>query len=150
MELGGTARGTQHDALNVTRDLTFGGTLTATLTGGFLPQAGQAFDLFDFDAALDAGSFDTITLPSLTAGLAWDTSALYTTGTLSVIALAPIEQWHRIRARSAPARSVRRRAAAIQHRHRRSEQARGPHHHPAAGCDRHQLPLRGHGRPRQL
>ncbi len=32
-----------------------------------------------------SGTFDTLTLPSLSGGLSWNTSQLYTTGTLSVV-----------------------------------------------------------------
>ena len=61
------------------------GGLVVTLINGFTPVAGDTFDIFDFDAARDAGTFSTLTLPALTAGLARDTSELYTTGTLSIV-----------------------------------------------------------------
>ncbi len=61
------------------------GGLVVTLINGFTPVAGDTFDIFDFDAARDAGTFSTLTLPALTAGLAWDTSELYTTGTLGIV-----------------------------------------------------------------
>lgn len=63
--------------------LTFDGTLKLTLLGGFNPSPGDSFDLFDFSSA--TGSFATLDLAPLDPGLFWDTSALATTGTLSVI-----------------------------------------------------------------
>lgn len=89
LEIGGLTAGTQHDKLTFTHAATpqveWGGTLTVTLINGFTPAAGQSFDVFDFDAARAAGSFSTITMPSLPAGLAWDTSALYTSGILTIV-----------------------------------------------------------------
>ncbi len=88
LEIGGLTPGTQHDKLNFTHAATpqveWGGTLAVTLIGGFTPAAGQSFDIFDFDAARDAGTFASLTLPALPAGLAWDTSQLYNTGVITV------------------------------------------------------------------
>lgn len=83
MEIGGTAPGTGHDRLVASGHFAFDGTLTVALINGFVPTAGQSFDLFDW--ATGGGTFDAVVLPSLSPGLAWDASALYTTGTLSVI-----------------------------------------------------------------
>jgi hypothetical protein len=44
---------------------------------------GNVFDLLDFASA--SGSFNTLNLPSLSAGLAWNTSNLLTTGQISVV-----------------------------------------------------------------
>lgn len=85
-ELGGLTRGTGYDALNVDGALTFGGTLNVTFINGFTPTAGNSFDLFNYATA--TGTFDTLNLATLSSGLAWDTSALYTTGTLSINATA--------------------------------------------------------------
>lgn len=98
MEIGGLIAGTQHDKLTFTHagtpQVEWGGALTVTLINGFVPTVGQSFDIFDFDAARDVGAFSSITLPALTAGLAWDTSQLYTTGTLTVIpAGLSFSQW---------------------------------------------------------
>lgn len=76
------------DASTVTSDLVtagniaFGGTLNATNLGGTLDQ-GQVYNLFDFTSA--TGAFDTVNLPTLGSGLTWDTSNLYTLGTLSIV-----------------------------------------------------------------
>jgi autotransporter-associated beta strand protein len=86
MEIAGLTRGTGYDALNVTGALTFGGTLDVDFINGFDPSTlttAATFNLFDWGSA--SGTFGTLNLPSLSAyGLAWDTSALYTTGTLGV------------------------------------------------------------------
>jgi hypothetical protein len=83
MELGGTTAGSQYDKLDVAGSLTLDGTLNVTLINGFTPGAGNWFDLFD-SSSLN-GTFDTINLPSLSSGLAWDTTQLYVSGQLSVV-----------------------------------------------------------------
>ncbi len=85
MELGGTTLGTGYDHLNVLGTATLGGSLTVAYYNGFSPTFGQSFDLFDFSSS--SGAFSSINLPTLGGGLAWNTSALYTTGTLSVQAV---------------------------------------------------------------
>ncbi len=62
--------------------LTYGGTLTVTATGDALA-AGDSFTLFS--AATRTGSFTTVNLPALTGGLTWNSSALTTTGVVTVI-----------------------------------------------------------------
>ena len=72
-----------NDQLKVAGTLTYGGTLyVANMPGAFAP--GQSFKLFD--AGSYAGSFATLTLPSLDAPLTWNTDGL-TNGILSVVAL---------------------------------------------------------------
>ncbi len=76
----------QYDRLTALDSLAFGGTLEVTLAAGFTPAAGQSFDLFDWGSR--SGAFAAINLPAL-AGLAWNTSQLYTTGELKInVALA--------------------------------------------------------------
>lgn len=65
-----------------TGTLTYGGTLSV-VNGGTAPVAGDSFQLFS--ATAYAGSFTTTTLPPLSAGLVWNTSALTTTGTITVV-----------------------------------------------------------------
>lgn len=92
MELGGTARGTGYDAIDVAGKLTFAGTMHVALFGGFQPAQGDTFNLFDWGTT--AGTFGTINLPPLGQYLAWDTSQLYATGVLRVVStLLPIQQW---------------------------------------------------------
>jgi hypothetical protein len=83
MELGGTTRGDEFDAIIASGNLGMGGTLQVTPIGGFTPSLGNAFDLFDW--ATISGTFAALNLPALAAGLTWDTSQLYTTGVLSVV-----------------------------------------------------------------
>lgn len=62
--------------------LTIDGTLDVTaLSSDFA--AGQIFDILDWETLV--GTFSTVNLPTLTGTLAWDDSALYTTGELAVI-----------------------------------------------------------------
>ena len=81
-EIGGVLAGAQHDRVESDGSLAFDGTLRVSLIGGFMPSAGQSFDLFDWNFQL--GRFDVLDLPALTPGLAWNTSQLYHTGTLLV------------------------------------------------------------------
>lgn len=87
IEIGGTAAGSQFDKVNVADQLSVGGTLNVSLINGFAPAAGQSFDILDF-AALN-GTFNTLNLPALAGGLSWNTSQLYTTGTLSIVGGVP-------------------------------------------------------------
>ena len=86
-EIAGTTLGSEYDHLTVNGVLTFGGELKVSFLNGFTASAGQTFDLFDFTSA--NGTFSSISFTSATlgAGLVWDTSNLYTNGTISVAAL---------------------------------------------------------------
>jgi fibronectin-binding autotransporter adhesin len=64
--------------------VTYGGTLTVTNLGPAL-QAGDSFTLFA--AASYSGGFTNLVLPSLTAGLGWNTNNLAVNGTLAVVSL---------------------------------------------------------------
>ena len=85
-ELGGTTAGSQYDQVHVAGALALGGTLKVDLinlgNGVFAPSAGSAFDLLDWGSL--SGTFSTIQLPTLSGGLQWNTSQLYTTGVISV------------------------------------------------------------------
>ena len=67
--------------------LDLAGALAVTLGSGFSPALGNSFDLLDFGNTTSA--FSSLQLPPLASGLKWDSSALYTTGTLSVAAGLP-------------------------------------------------------------
>ncbi len=84
IELGGTIPGTEHDKIIFESDVTFGGQLEVVLYDGFVPGIGDSFDIFDFLPANLTGSFYAVSLPGLSPGLLWNTSQLYTTGTISV------------------------------------------------------------------
>jgi uncharacterized protein with beta-barrel porin domain len=74
-----------NDQLRVTGTLALGGTLTVTNLGVPLT-AGDSFTFFS--GGTITGSFATVNLPPLGAGLAWNTNALVS-GTLSVMATVP-------------------------------------------------------------
>jgi hypothetical protein len=86
IELGGTVVGDEYDQLDVTGDLTLGGTLQVVLIGGFAPGVGDTFDILDW-GALAGATFDAIELSGLVGRKAWDTSALYSDGEISVIGM---------------------------------------------------------------
>ena len=67
-------------------NLTFGGNLMVNTFNTPL-QAGDTFKLFSF--AGNPGSFASLTLPVLGAGLAWNTASLSVNGTISVVSVQP-------------------------------------------------------------
>jgi autotransporter-associated beta strand protein len=73
-----------NDLLRVLGRLTYGGALSVTNLAGTLTN-GDSFKILD--ATNDTGAFATLSLPALGSGLGWNTSALYTNGTLSVVML---------------------------------------------------------------
>ena len=127
MELGGTAAGSGYDQIQSSGALTFDGTLQLSIINGFTPSAGQSFNLFDWLST--SGTFDTLDLPTL-AGLAWNTSQLYTDGVLSLVTSAGLpgdynqdgtrqrRRLHRL------AQQPRQRHRAPQRRHRRRRPGR--------------------------
>jgi hypothetical protein len=85
MEIGGETAGTNYDQINVAGNLSVGGVLTVSLINGFTPVAGATFDLLNWGTL--EGVFSSLQLPSLGSSLAWDTSDLYSSGELSVVAV---------------------------------------------------------------
>ena len=85
-DLGGLVRKTNYDFLGISGQFTLGGTLDVALMGGFVPQLGNTFDLFDSASVL--GAFGTVNLPALTGSLSWNTSLLASTGVISVAGLS--------------------------------------------------------------
>jgi len=81
LEIAGTNAGA-YDRLLVDGVLSAGGTLAVTNLGWTFA-AGDTFDLLDFAAF--SGNFDTMSLPTLSGGLLWDTSLFGTQGLLSVM-----------------------------------------------------------------
>ena len=71
-----------YDQLALSGSAALNGTLNVNLVSGFTPSAGESFDLI---RGRLTGSFSQIILPPLPNGLSWDTSSLYTTGTISVV-----------------------------------------------------------------
>jgi T5SS/PEP-CTERM-associated repeat protein len=74
----------QYDQLLVSGAVTLGGTLDVSLVNSFSPQSGNTFNILHW--ATRSGMFSTVNLPALAGSLQWDTSQLYTTGVLSVVA----------------------------------------------------------------
>jgi hypothetical protein len=90
MELGGLSAGdcdSCFDKLSFSKAVTLeGGKLSVLWWGGFKGESGNVFDLFDWDGGL-SGHFAQLDLPTLAAGLAWQTDKLYTTGELRISAV---------------------------------------------------------------
>jgi hypothetical protein len=73
--------GQNADLISASGSVTDGGSLVINNTGASL-LSGDSFNLFDGTLS---GTFASISLPTLDAGLNWDTSQLYSTGIISVI-----------------------------------------------------------------
>ncbi len=84
MQLAGAAAAS-NAKLNVSGTLTLGGTLTVNLVNNFKPIAGNSFDILDW-GSLSGMSFSAVQLPTMSGRIVWDSSKLYTTGTLLVSA----------------------------------------------------------------
>ena len=82
IELAGTDAGLS-DLLSVGGIASLSGQISVTLLDGFQPALGDAFDVLAFGGS--AGEFKELLLPSLSDGLAWDVSSLYSNGSLSVV-----------------------------------------------------------------
>ncbi len=82
IELGGTTVGTGYDSLNVHGTAFLGGTLNVTYYNGFAANYGNTFQILTGNKS---GEFASIYLPTLTNGLHWDTSKLYTQGSIQAV-----------------------------------------------------------------
>ena len=67
-----------------TASITLDGNLTVSNTAALTFALGNTFDLFDWNTA-PTGTFSSVTLPSLTGPLTWDSSQLYSAGTITVV-----------------------------------------------------------------
>jgi hypothetical protein len=74
-----------NSAVKVSGTLAEGGTLIVSNSNSSIFALGDNFTLFN--AGTYSGTFSNFILPSLSAGLVWNTSALNQSGTLSVVAL---------------------------------------------------------------
>jgi len=83
VELGGTARGSQYDAVDSTGSVSLGGALNILLVNGFVPALGNSFDILH--GGSESGAFSSVNLPALFSQMAWNTTKLYSTGVLTVI-----------------------------------------------------------------
>ena len=77
--------GTNSDMIEAAANMTYGGTLNLINISGS-PLTAGSFQIFN--AAVYSGSFTTITLPTLGAGLAWNTNQLNSSGIISVVSTA--------------------------------------------------------------
>lgn len=78
--------GTEYTKFTVsgtTQPLEFKGKLTVSFGAGYQAAAGDHYQLFAFQSS--TSEFVTLNLPTLGAGLEWDTSTFYQTGVLQVI-----------------------------------------------------------------
>ncbi len=75
-----------NSAVKVSGTLAEGGTLQVTNANSSTFVAGDSFKLFN--AGTYSGAFSNVILPPLSAGLAWNTSGLNQSGTLSVVTLS--------------------------------------------------------------
>jgi hypothetical protein len=57
--------------------------LKVVLANSFVPALGAQFKILSGGSL--SGTFSTVTMPQLPSGLAWDTSTLYTSGTITVV-----------------------------------------------------------------
>lgn len=80
----GQTRGSQYDAMSVSGLVSLSGALQLSLVNGFIPATGNDFDILDWGSL--SGQFDSISLPTMNGRIVWDTTQLYTTGEVSVIA----------------------------------------------------------------
>jgi autotransporter-associated beta strand protein len=91
IDIGGRARGTEYDALELASPtagggaVTFAGTVSVKLVSDYVPAAGDVFKVLgwanDMTADFTGVVFD---LPALSGGLSWDTSFFATTGALVI------------------------------------------------------------------
>jgi len=86
IHLGGLTPGVDYDRITAGTIVLQGGALTLDTSPGFVPQAGDEFDILG--ALTLTGTFGSLDLPALRPNLYWDTSSLYIDGTISVAAAA--------------------------------------------------------------
>lgn len=82
IELAATNPASDFDQLHVSGDATLAGTLNVTLLDGYQPRYGDSFELISASTLI--GTFDTLSLPSLAAALAWDVQYAADSLTISV------------------------------------------------------------------
>jgi hypothetical protein len=72
-----------YDQLQINGNASLAGSLVVSLIGGFTPSVGQTFNILDF--ASSDGTFNQLQLPQLANSLSWNTSRLYSNGSLSIV-----------------------------------------------------------------
>jgi hypothetical protein len=86
IEIGGTMRGTEYDALTISGDAVLDGALEITFLNGFTPSLGDSFNFIE--AASVSGAFDSVILPELDGFLGWDVTQL-ASGVFSIVSELP-------------------------------------------------------------
>ncbi|CAN5696579.1 hypothetical protein BH09VER1_BH09VER1_04710 [soil metagenome] len=87
LQLGGVGLG-NYDRIAGITNLTLDGTVTVSLSNGYVVGYGDSFQLFAWSGSLDSSGFvlgSDLVLPTLTGGLNWDTSSFLTNGTISAV-----------------------------------------------------------------
>ena len=131
IELGGLNPGAEFDQLVVSGNVTLSGTLSVSLLNGFMPSIGNSFDILDWGSL--SGTFATLQLPSLGDSMGWDTSQLYTTGTITAVPEPATLMLTMIATPIAAASASRRRGLGrpmAARRARRNEDSGPPNPHP--------------------
>jgi len=77
-----------NDSVNLGGNLTAGGTLVVTNSGGTAFTAGDSFNLFNVGGNY-LGAFSSLSLPALNPGLFWSTTQLNINGTIGVVSTNP-------------------------------------------------------------
>jgi hypothetical protein len=86
IELAGTTQGVSYDLLSISGTASLMGELEVTLLSGFVPELGHTFEFLT--AGTMSGEFDSIVLPTLASGLAWDID--YDSNSVSLTVVEPI------------------------------------------------------------
>lgn len=87
MELAGDGgvAGTDFDQLAILGNAAINdAVINVSLTGGYTPNFGDSFQLFDFGGTVSGTGFSAVNLPALGTGLYWDDSTLFSSGILTV------------------------------------------------------------------
>jgi fibronectin-binding autotransporter adhesin len=74
-----------NDIVDVGGTIAYGGTLTVTNIGVTALAAGDVFQVFVFGNGQQSGDFGVTNLPTLSAGLSWNTTELDSQGTLTIV-----------------------------------------------------------------
>ena len=82
--LGGLSQGSEYDHLDVAGEWELNGKLIVHLLSGYIPEAGDVFNLFDWGTLLGVFNGIDISAAALPDHLRWDTSELYRLGSISV------------------------------------------------------------------
>jgi hypothetical protein len=83
IEIGGDTPDSEHDQLLITGAASLDGTLDVTLINDFSPELGDSFSILTYTS--HSGTFSTVNLPALDAGLSWQVAYNPTGIVLSVI-----------------------------------------------------------------